>query len=90
MTQWDLDTTEATMGSADVTWQLDDLDVWDMDEQTQELCSALSNFNFYRDMTNRMPLHSPPKSPGKAEFNASVKHHETSVESFKIDSCSLN
>ena len=89
MTQWDLDTTEAIMGSADVTWELDDLDVWNMDEQTEDLCSTLSNFDFYRDMTNRIPLHSPPKSPERAEFNTSVVYPETSVESLTIDRYNL-
>ena len=28
MTEWDIDTTEATLGDASVTWELDDLDVW--------------------------------------------------------------
>lgn len=88
MTQWDLDTTEATMGSADVTWELDDLDVWDVD--TEDLSSIPSNFDSYHGMTHRMPLHSPPKSPERAEFGRSVTHPETSVESLVIDTNNLN
>lgn len=88
MTQWDLDTTEATMGSADVAWELDDLDVWGV--ETEDLSAIPSNFDFYRDMTHRVPLHSPPKSPERAEFSRSVTHPETSVESLVIDPYSLN
>ena len=89
MAQWDLDTTEATVGSADVTWELDDLDVWGIDAHMEEL-TAISNFDFYRDMTHRTPIHSPPKSPERAEFNNSITHPETSVESLLIDPYNLN
>lgn len=84
MTQWDLDTTEASMGVADVTWELDDLDVWGVDSHTEEL-STITNFDFYRRMTHRDPIHSPPKSPEKADFSRPFSHPETSVESLAID-----
>ncbi|KAJ4322194.1 hypothetical protein N0V94_002542 [Neodidymelliopsis sp. IMI 364377] len=90
MTQWDLDTTEATMGSADVIWELDDLDVWGSDALTESLSPTLSRLDFYRDMTNRIPLHSPPKSPVTDNFSNSMTHPETSVESFIIDPYNLN
>ncbi|KAF9695028.1 hypothetical protein EKO04_007082 [Ascochyta lentis] len=85
LTQWDLDTTEATMGSADVTWELDDLDIWGTDAHAEDLATTLSNFDFYRDMTNRIPLHSPPRSPERVEFNQSMTHPDASVESLVID-----
>lgn len=85
MVQWDLDTTEAVMGSADVTWEIDDLDVWGVEAHTENLNPPLSNFDFYRDMTHRTPIHSPPKSPETAEFSKSITHPETSVESLLID-----
>jgi hypothetical protein len=88
MTQWDLDTTEATMGSADVTWELDDLDVWGVDAHTEEL-NSISNFDFYRAMMHRDPVRSPPRSPERTEFNRSITHPETSVESLEIDPRSL-
>ncbi|KAJ8115392.1 hypothetical protein OPT61_g2943 [Boeremia exigua] len=78
MTQWDLDTTEATMGSAPVTWELDDLDVWGVDSHMEEL-STISNFDFYRDMMHRTPVHSPPRSPGAAQFNKSISYPEESL-----------
>lgn len=87
LTQWDLDSTETIMGSADVTWELDDLDVWGTDAH---LSTTLSHFDFYRDMTHRMPLHSPPKSPERAGFGHSVTNPETSVESLSIDPYDLN
>lgn len=87
LTQWDLDSTETIMGSADVTWELDDLDVWGTDAH---LSTTLSHFDFYRDMTHRMPLHSPPKSPKRAGFGHSVTNPETSVESLSIDPYDLN
>lgn len=88
MTQWDLDTTEATMGSADVTWELDDLDVWGVDSHTEEL-STISNFDFYRRMTNRDPIHSPPKSPERMDFSQPLSLPSTSVESLAIDPYTL-
>ena len=88
MTQWDLDTTEATMGSADVTWELDDLDVWGVDAHTEEL-NSISNFDFYRAMMHRDPVRSPPRSPERTEFSRSITHPETSVESLAIDPRSL-
>lgn len=84
MTQWDLDTTEATMGDADVTWKLDDLDVWGVEPHTEEL-SAISNFDFYSRMTHRDPIQSPPKSPERAVFSRPMTHPETSVESLVVD-----
>ncbi|KAJ4358925.1 hypothetical protein N0V95_002631 [Ascochyta clinopodiicola] len=81
LTQWDLDTTEATMGSADVTWELDDLDVWGTDTHAEDLATTLPNFDFFRDMTNRIPLPSPPTSPDRVEFNQSMTYPSTSVES---------
>lgn len=85
LTQWDLDTTETMMGTTDVTWELDDLDVWGTDAPTENLASTLSNFDFYRDMTHRVPIHSPPRSPGKAESSHSITHPETSVESLLMN-----
>jgi hypothetical protein len=87
MTQWDLDTTEASMGAANVTWELDDLDIWGVDSHTEEL-SAISNFDFYSRMTHRDPIiSSPPKSPERAKFNRSPT--ETSVESLAMDDLTL-
>ncbi|KAJ4379342.1 hypothetical protein N0V86_005387 [Didymella sp. IMI 355093] len=88
MTQWDLDTTEATMGSADVKWELDDLDVWGIDPHTEEL-NSISNFDFYRAMMHRDPVRSPPRSPERVEFSRSMTNPETSVESLAIDPRSL-
>ncbi|KZM19466.1 uncharacterized protein EKO05_0003062 [Ascochyta rabiei] len=85
LTQWDLDTTEATMGSADVTWELDDLDIWGTDAHAEDLAMTLSHFDFFRDMTNRIPLPSPPKSPERIEFNESMTHPSTSIESLAMD-----
>ncbi|KAH6622149.1 hypothetical protein C7974DRAFT_397755 [Boeremia exigua] len=88
MTQWDLDTTEASMGSADVTWELDNLDVWGVDSHMDEL-NTLSNFDFYRDMMHRTPVHSPPKSPDRMDFTRSTSYAETSLESLAIDPYTL-
>ncbi|KAJ4988695.1 methyltransferase domain-containing protein [Stagonosporopsis vannaccii] len=87
MTQWDLDTTEATMGAANVIWELDDLDVWGVDSHMDEL-STITNFDFYRNMMHREPIHSPPKSPNIADSAATKpppSYPETSVESLAID-----
>ena len=87
MTQWDLDTTEASTGGANVTWELDDLDIWGVDSHTEEL-SAISNFDFYSRMTHRDPISSPPKSPERAKFTRSPT--ETSVESLAVDDLNLH
>jgi len=86
MTQWDLDTTEASMGAANVTWELDDLDVWGVDSHMDEL-STISNFDFYRTMMHREPIQTPPKSPNRGDCRNQPppSYPETSVESLAID-----
>lgn len=59
MTEWDLDTTEATLGAANVTWEIDDLDVWGREPDIDTLAARLEQFDFFTEGTNRKPIDSP-------------------------------
>ncbi|KAF2736910.1 hypothetical protein EJ04DRAFT_488903 [Polyplosphaeria fusca] len=55
MAVWDLETTEAEAGSGRVTWEIDDLDVWGVDADVDELTSRLGHYDPFRDPAARDP-----------------------------------
>ncbi|KAH8724746.1 S-adenosyl-L-methionine-dependent methyltransferase [Phaeosphaeriaceae sp. PMI808] len=81
MTEWDLDTTEASLGSSKVLWELDDLDVWGRQSNVDNLTSRLSNFDFFTETTHRTPLGLPTRSGFQTRQEAVQDQAETSVES---------
>ncbi|KAH7087326.1 S-adenosyl-L-methionine-dependent methyltransferase [Paraphoma chrysanthemicola] len=60
MTEWDIDTTEATLGGSKVAWELDDLDVWNQETDMDTLTSWLERYDFFTETTNRNPLDTSP------------------------------
>jgi SAM-dependent methyltransferase len=56
MTEWDLDTTEASIGPSNVSWELDDLDVWGREPDVDALVSMLDRYDFFEEPSNRAPL----------------------------------
>ena len=60
LAEWDLDTTEASVGHAHVTWEIDDLDVWGIDPALEDLGARLHQFDFFADNTNRISSTRPP------------------------------
>ncbi|KAF1851168.1 S-adenosyl-L-methionine-dependent methyltransferase [Cucurbitaria berberidis CBS 394.84] len=85
MTEWDLDTTEATFGDCRVTWELDDLDVWGRETVVDDLAARLAQYDFFTETTHRNPIESPTRS----ELNHPHTHPDTSVESLTIDLSNL-
>lgn len=86
MAEWDLDTTEATVGDSKVMWELDDLDVWARETEINALIARLEHFDFFREPTNRNPL--GPLSPSDEEHQADTQA-DASVETFLNDPYSL-
>jgi len=89
MTEWDLNTTEATLGESRVTWELDDLDVWGKETDVDDLIARLAQYDFFTETTHRIPIESPTRSSSKAEDQSSHGLPDTSVESLTIDLSSL-
>ncbi|KAL6706689.1 hypothetical protein ACN47E_005231 [Coniothyrium glycines] len=90
MTEWDLNTTEATLGESRVTWELDDLDVWGKEpEDIEELIERLSHYDFFTETNYRNPIESPtrPKSGSDGQVHS---HPNTSVEELAIDLSKLS
>jgi hypothetical protein len=89
MTEWDLDTTEASIGNAKVTWELDDLDVWARDLNVDEVASQLERFDFLAEPTNRNPLESSSRQGSQVGSASTQNPADTSVESLLEDLQSL-
>jgi len=90
LTEWDLDTTEATLGEAKVTWELDDLDVWGREPDIATLASRLEQFDFYTDTTHRNPLESPSRSRSRSHTGLGAQSQAgTSSESLLADPYTL-
>ncbi|RMZ70926.1 tam domain methyltransferase [Pyrenophora seminiperda CCB06] len=88
MVEWDIETTEATVGNATVTWELDDLDVWGRETNVDELVEKLSTMDLATNMMNRDPLASLPK---KSKSSSSTQHRQSSSsdENMTIDLSSI-
>ena len=85
MTEWDLNTTEATVGESRVTWELDDLDVWGREpKDIEELIERLSNYDFFTETNHRNPIGSPTRSQSGADSQLHSQPN-TSVEELAID-----
>lgn len=80
MTEWDLDTTEATLGESKVTWELDDLDVWAREPGVDALTSELERFDFYADPSHRNRME-PSSQRGSAGPASPGLQADTSAES---------
>lgn len=86
MTEWDLNTTEATIGEAKVLWEIDDLDVWGREPDLETLTSRLEQFDFFVETDSRNFMDKPAESSalekGLEQMQAQAG---TSTESFSID-----
>lgn len=89
MTEWDLSTTEATLGESRVIWELDDLDVWGRETNVNNLIARLAEYDFFTDTMLRTPIESPTRSKPKIGVNQLQNNAETSVESLTIDLSTL-
>jgi SAM-dependent methyltransferase len=55
MAIWDLETTEADAGTGRVTWEIDDLDIWGVESDMDDLNSRLERYDPFLDPTARNP-----------------------------------
>jgi len=62
MAVWDIETTEADGGSGRVTWEIDDLDIWGVEDEMDELTLRLEHYDPFADPTAR----NPPDTSAKA------------------------
>jgi SAM-dependent methyltransferase len=65
MAVWDLETTEGDSGGGRVTWELDDLDVWSLEADIDELSSMLEKYDPLEDPTHREPAEQPSRMRSK-------------------------
>jgi SAM-dependent methyltransferase len=89
MCEWDLDTTEASIGPSKVIWELFDLDVWAREPEVEDLTSQLSQYDFFTEPSNRNPMEPLARSDTLADLGNLQEAAETSVESLLEDPYSL-
>jgi len=70
MAVWDVETTEAVSGASNVTWEVDDLDVWGVDDDIEDITLRLERYDIARDHANREPLDSPAKYRDKTSSDS--------------------
>lgn len=85
MTEWDLNTTEASLGDSKVTWELDDLDVWGRETDVEDLIARLAEYDFFTETTLRNPIESPTRSRSRAELKEAPTPPDSQVETLTID-----
>lgn len=73
MAVWDIETTEAVAGEARVTWELDNLDVWGVEDELDDITMRLERYDISRDHANREPLDSPAKQKAKSSGESQVQ-----------------
>jgi len=88
MTQWDIDTTEATVGKSRVRWELDDLDVWGREADIDDHLSVLSTHDFFSNTSNQTSIASPARPRSRMKPGIYSKPDE-SVENLAIDLSTL-
>ncbi|KAF2176280.1 S-adenosyl-L-methionine-dependent methyltransferase [Zopfia rhizophila CBS 207.26] len=82
MAVWDLETTEGETGSGRVTWEIDDLDVWGVEPDIDELTSRLEHYDPFRDPAARHLTDSSSRFKGK---EPQTQSHSSSVTELSFD-----
>ncbi|KAF5854572.1 hypothetical protein GGP41_007359 [Bipolaris sorokiniana] len=90
ITEWDIETTEATLGESGVTWELDDLDVWGREIDVDDLIAKLAELDLATNMIHRHPIESPRKIHQDTGLSDATSPSNLSEESLTIDLTSLN
>jgi hypothetical protein len=85
MSEWDIATTEDTLGDARVKWELDNLDVWGRETDVDVLIARLADIDFATNMIHREPLESWNRPKSKDERSQSGSQPRTSDEHVTID-----
>lgn len=86
ITEWDIETTEATLGESRVTWELDDLDVWGREIDVDDLIAKLADIDLATNMMHRDPIESPKRLNSDAGLSDAAS---PSDESLTIDLTTL-
>ncbi|KAJ5061059.1 hypothetical protein J3E72DRAFT_241182 [Bipolaris maydis] len=89
ITEWDIETTEATLGESGVTWELDDLDVWGREIDVDDLIAKLAELDLATNMIHRDPIESPRKMHHDTGLSDATSPSNLSQESLTIDLTSL-
>lgn len=89
ITEWDIETTEATLGESRVTWELDNLDVWGREIDVEDLIAKLSEIDLATKMIHRDPIESPRRFNHDTGFSDATSPSNMSDESLTIDYTSL-
>lgn len=80
MAVWDIETTEAVAGAGRVTWEVDDLDVWGVDDDLDDITLRLERYDIARDHANREPLDPPAKQRSRGSDSQGHTQPQTPAE----------
>jgi SAM-dependent methyltransferase len=83
MAVWDIETTEADGGGGNVTWEIDDLDIWGVESDMENLTNRLERYDPFLDPTARNPArrnktkdsNSHPQSGAETSFPSSPSYN---------------
>jgi hypothetical protein len=89
MSEWDLDTTEASLGDSHVTWELADLDVWGAESDLEALSSSLGQFDFFLEPALRNPIERPTRAEANLGSESVQSPTAKSADSLSLDGISL-
>jgi SAM-dependent methyltransferase len=89
LSEWDLNTTEATVGESRVLWELDDLDIWGQGSDINDLAATLAQYDFFTEPSNRTPIGSPVRPASQAGLEHIAMPPAPSTGSSKIDLSTL-
>ncbi|PVH95003.1 hypothetical protein DM02DRAFT_601539 [Periconia macrospinosa] len=91
MAVWDIDTTEESAGDAEVKWEIDDLDVWGVDDVVDDLSLQLERQHLARDLSSRDPMDSPARqraaraSPSQSSITAPQTPAESAYDLYVLN-----
>ncbi|KAJ4302865.1 hypothetical protein N0V90_001756 [Kalmusia sp. IMI 367209] len=88
MAVWDVETTEESVGATGVNWEVDDLDVWGVEDDFDDLTQRLKRYDPSHDYANREPLISSAKGKLKAPASDSSQPHtpsDSAYESYMLE-----
>ncbi|KAF2637766.1 S-adenosyl-L-methionine-dependent methyltransferase [Massarina eburnea CBS 473.64] len=79
MAVWDLDITETTAGDTEVRWEIDNLDVWGIEDEFDDIVLRMERVDLARDLAERDPVDSPARP--RAKTSGSNTQPQTPAES---------
>ncbi|KAL1608416.1 hypothetical protein SLS60_003358 [Paraconiothyrium brasiliense] len=85
MAVWDIETTEESVGCTGVNWEIDDLDVWGVEDDFDDLKRRLERYDMAHDYANREPLSATKaaKLKGQTSTSDSSQPHTPSDSAYE-------